>query len=456
MANIIPRGNGYFIMVSGGYDINGKQIRHTTTFKPDPNMTDRQAQKALNVFVVEFEARVKQGRSVDANMTFEDFSKRFMEQYAETQLAPKTISRYKELFKRINPAIGHLKLEKIQVQHLADLYAQLGEVKNQQGISFIATEDFYEAVNRQKLTRIAFAKKSRVAQNTLLQAMRGNPVAKETAAKMSTAAGITVKRAFASSRPEKVLTNKTIRHYHMLVSAVLNKAVEWEIIRDNKATHIKPPKVQKREIAFLEEEDVKTLIRALADAPIQEAAMIKLLLLTGMRRGELCGLEWQDIDFNKKILSIRRSSQYLPDKGVYTKDPKTNSSKRSMPLSTTTVEMLKKYKSWQDDQKLEFGDGWNVANRIFTTAAGLPIHPDTVTGWFRDFVERTGLPKVSVHGLRHTFITLLIAKGIDIVTVSNLAGHNMPSTTMNMYAHAVNERKACAVEAIGMAFDEMV
>lgn len=122
MANIIPRGNGYFIMVSGGYDSSGKQIRHTCSWKPDPGMTERQKQKALNTFVVDFENQVKQGRSTDGTITFEEFSQRYMEQYANTQLAPKTIARYRELFRRINPAIGHLKMEKIQVQHLADLY----------------------------------------------------------------------------------------------------------------------------------------------------------------------------------------------------------------------------------------------------------------------------------------------------------------------------------------------
>ena len=83
-------------------------------------------------------------------------------------------------------------------------------------------------------------------------------------------------------------------------------------------------------------------------------------------------------------------------------------------------------------------------------------HPDTVSCWFHDFIKRTGLPEVTVHGLCHTFITLMISKGIDIVTVSNLVGHSMPSTTINMYAHAVSERKASAVEAIGQMYDGMM
>ena len=419
-------------------------------------MTERQKQKALNTFVVDFENQVKQGRSTDATITFEQFSQRYMEQYANTQLAPKTIARYKDLFKRINPAIGHLKMEKIQVQHLADLYAQLGEAQNHQGISFLATKEFFDAVDKKHLTRDAIAKKSGISHNTVYQAFKHKPVARESAEKIALAAGISFNRAFTSSRAGRVLSNKTIRHHHMLISAVLNKAVEWEVIKENKARLIKPPKVEKKDVVFLEQADVEVLIRELKSAPVQEAMMVKLFLLTGMRRGELCGLEWKDIDFEKKVLSIHRASQYLKDKGIFTKDPKTTSSKRSMPLSGTTIELLKNYKAWQEKQKEFFGIEWNETDRLFTAVNGTPIHPDTISCWFHDFIKRTGLPEVTVHGLRHTFITLMISKGIDIVTVSNLVGHSMPSTTINMYAHAVSERKASAVEVVGQIYDGLI
>jgi len=456
VANIIPRGNGYFIMVSGGYDISGKQIRHTTSWKPDPGMTERQKQKALNTFAVEFESSIKQGRNTDAGITFADFSKRFLEQYAETQLAPKTVARYKQLFRRINPAIGHLKMEKIQVQHLAELYSQLSGSKDYHGVVYLPTKEFFDTVLKNNMTKAGIAKESNTAINTVYQVFNNLGVSKTSAGKIAKTVGLSSNRAFTRAKEQGVLSNRTIRHHHMLISTVLNKAVEWEVIKENKARLIKPPKVIAKEIAFLDETQVEVLVRELYKAPVQEAMMIKLFLLTGMRRGEMCGLEWKDFDFDKRILSIQRASQYLAEKGIYTKEPKTASSKRSMPISNTTAELLRNYRIWQDDNKLAFGDGWNISDRLFTTADGLPIHPDTVTGWFHKFVQRIGLPEVTVHGLRHTFITLLISKGVDIVTVSNLAGHSMPSTTINMYAHAVSERKASAVEAVGDLFSGMI
>ncbi len=120
-----------------------------------------------------------------------------------------------------------------------------------------------------------------------------------------------------------------------------------------------------------------------------------------------------------------------------------------LPLSGPALKVLEQHRAWQEIQAERFGEGWNEAGRLFTTVDGRPVHPDTVTGWFSKFVARTGLPCVTVHGLRHTFVTLLIAKGVDIVTVSSLAGHAQASTTINMYAHAVQERRASAIEAVG-------
>ena len=456
MANIIKRKDGYYIMVSGGYDLNGKQIRHTTTWKPEPDMTERQTQKALNTFVVEFENRIKQGRSLDAGITFEEFSTRFLEQYAETQLAPKTVARYRQLFRRINPAIGHLKLEKIQVQHLADLYAQLGGSKDYHGVMYIPTKEFFDMAAKKNLTKAEIARKSKTAINTVYQVFKTQSVCKASAEKISKVVGLSFSKAFTRAKEQPVLSNRTILHHHMLISTVLNKAVEWEVLKENKARLIKPPKVKPQEIAFLDETQVQSLVRELHKAPVQEAMMIKLFLLTGIRRGEMCGLEWKDIDFDKTTLSICRASQYLAEKGVFTKEPKTATSKRSMPMSGTTLEILKNYKAWQDDKKLGVGDDWNPLDRLFTTADGKPVFPDTVTSWFCKFQKRMGLPGVTVHGLRHTYISLLISKGVDIVTVSNLAGHAQPSTTINMYAHAVSERKASAVEAVGDLFSGVV
>ena len=223
MANIIKRNSSYFIMVSGGYDINGKQIRHTTTFKPEQNMTEKQKQKALDKFVYEFEEKVKYKQKADSNITFEAFTKQFMENYANTQLAPTTIQRYKSLFKRINIAIGHIKLEKLQVGHLADLYSQLGESVNLQGVSFVATNDFLEYL-KNNYTRVALAEKTGLGINTVYGLYKQKPIRKECCDKIVKALKVSFKKSFINSRVESYLSNKTIKHHYASISAVLNKA----------------------------------------------------------------------------------------------------------------------------------------------------------------------------------------------------------------------------------------
>ena len=445
MANIIKRKDAYFIMVSGGYDINGKQIRHTTNFKPDVGMTEKQEQKALQKVVFEFEEKVKYKQKSNSNITFEAFTKQYLENYAELQLAPKTVEWYKSLFRRINIAIGHIKFEKLQIGHLADLYSQLGESKNQQGVSFIATDEFLEWLNK-NYTRIALSEKTGLAISTVYNLYKQKPISKDCCEKIAKVLKMNFGKNFANPKLDSFLSNKTIKHHHSLISAVINKAVEWQIIKENVAKYIKPPKVQKTEITFLNEEQLQILLNELKNAPHQQCVMIKLFLLTGLRRGELCGLEWRDID--DITISIRRSSQYIPGNGIFTKEPKTKSSLRVLPMSTSMKKLLVQHKKWQTSVKEEMSEDWVETDRLFTTSYGMPIHPDTVTGWFDKFVKKLDIPKVSIHGLRHTFITLLISKGIDIVTVADLAGHSMASTTVNMYAHSLQTKKAEAISEI--------
>ncbi len=173
---------------------------------------------------------------------------------------------------------------------------------------------------------------------------------------------------------------------------------------------LEPPKVQKKEASFLDESQVQKLLDLLDKEPITYRTMITLLLHTGMRRGELCGLEWNDIDLDAGLLDIQRSSLYLPEKGVFMDDTKNNSSKRVLKLTPDAVQLLRRYRSWQGRERLRLGDQWvdtwEDHPRLFTTWNGKPLHPSTVTGWFHDFVERSGLPPVSIHSLRHPYVRL--------------------------------------------------
>ena len=116
--------------------------------------------------------------------------------------------------------------------------------------------------------------------------------------------------------------------------------------------------------------------------------------------------------------------------------------------------MLAEYKNWQDNQREMCGGYWkDKDNRVFTTEDGNPVFPDSISQWLSKFVKKVGLPKITVHSLRHTFASLMIADGVPLVTVSNQLGHALPSTTANIYAHAISSAQARAAQTFDKFLD---
>ena len=121
---------------------------------------------------------------------------------------------------------------------------------------------------------------------------------------------------------------------------------------------------------------------------------------------------------------------------------------RVIDLSDTAILLLKVYRNWQTQERFKLGDKWVDTDRLFCQWNGNPIHPDTITGWFRDFVNRNNLPKVTVHSLRHTNATLMIASGTDIRTVAGRLGHAQTSTTTNTYSHVIQSANRVAADRL--------
>lgn len=206
----------------------------------------------------------------------------------------------------------------------------------------------------------------------------------------------------------------------------------------------------------MDEPDARKLLELLQLEPIKWRAIMTFDLLSGLRRGELAGLCWQDVDFDHQIITVRQTSNYLPPKGVYTDTPKSSASGRVLRLSRSAFMMLLEYKEWQDAQQAALGDAWrNTDGRIFTTDDGAPIFPDSITQWFTKFVRRSGLPPVTVHSMRHTYASLMIAGGAPLVIVSHQLGHAQTSTTANIYAHVIASAEARAAQTFDR-FDDVL
>ena len=447
MADVEQRGDSYRIKVSCGYDLNGKQITKKKTWKPDSTMTQKQIEKELNKQKVLFEEKCKSGQFLDGSINFAEFAERWFLDHAEKQLKRKTIARYREMMNRINQAIGHIKLEKLQPHHLIGFYSNLEEAGIRADTKYKPHDGFNELLKSKGLTKLKLSKLAHVSVGTINACGNGSNVNHKSAEAVCKALECAVNKLFSKSEA-KPLSSKTIRHHHRLISSILNTAVQWQVMPSNPCDRVKPPKVDIKESRYLDDKETARLLELLEEAPIMYKAITHLFLYTGFRRGELCGLEWKDLDFVNSTISVRRSSLYLPSIGVFEDTTKNHSSDRIIKVSTSAMELMKDYKKTQNIERLKLGELWEDNDKLFTQWNGKPIHPDSVSNWFSGFIKKSDLPNVSIHSLRHTNATLLIASGTPLKTVSKRLGHAQLSTTSNIYAHAIQTTDEAAAETL--------
>ena len=375
--------NSYRLVVFKGYDLDGKPIRHQKTIHCK-NKSEAQTELA------KFLTQVESGLVVDGNVpTFAQFVEIWTRDYALKELAPSTYYRYKRMLEtRITPYFGHYKLDKIRPTDIMRFY------------------DLLE-------------------QDTQLVRLKNNN----------------------GKKTRKPLSQKTILEHHRLLSAMLHKAVYWQLIVSNPAERVQPPKTQKPKRPCYDEEQTRILVEnleKLTGNDMKYRVAILLDIFTGARLGELAGLEWTDIDLKNGIITINKSSQYLSSKGVFTKAPKTESSVRDVAVPYFIVSLLEEYKLWYEEQKAFCGEFWNDSNRLFVQDNGKPIHPSTISKWFVNFVQSIGLPVINFHGLRHTNASLLIGQQVDVATVSARLGHAQITTTYNFYVHPLKSHDKVA------------
>lgn len=374
--------NSYRLTVSEGFDLSGKPMIHRKTV----HGTKKDAEVELAKFVTE----VQNGLVIDGkSLKFSEFTEIWKRDYASKELAPSTYKRYCRMLEtRLLPYFGHFYINKIKPTDIMK---------------------FYDLLEK----------------DTQLVRKKGNN----------------------GSKTKKPLSGKTILEHHRLLRAMLHKAVYWQLIVANPAERVQPPKARKPKRKSYDDEQTKILLEnleLLSSEDTKYKVAIILTVFTGVRLGELMGLEWQDVDFKNGIISINRSSQYLADMGVFTKVPKTESSIREIAIPEFIISLLEEYKLWYEEQKSIYGELWTDSDRLFVQADGKPMHPSTISKWFVKYVGQIGLPVINFHGLRHTNASLLVAQNIDIAVISARLGHAQISTTLDFYVHPLlsHNRKA--------------
>jgi integrase len=246
------------------------------------------------------------------------------------------------------------------------------------------------------------------------------------------------------------LSARTVGHAHRVLHKALADAVRHELLTRNPASVVSPPKVEETEVQILTADQVQAALNALRTTSIYP--QVVLLLTTGVRRGELMGLQWADIDFDAGKISIKRAVEKTKA-GLRTKPPKTRHGIRAITLPASALEVLKQHRKVQLELRLALGLGKLPPNAfVFGGIDGAVRDPDRITQDWKRFTAARGLPRVRLHSLRHSHASALIRSRTDPITVSRRLGHAKPTTTLTLYGHMFDHSDEDAAKAIDAMF----
>jgi integrase len=245
------------------------------------------------------------------------------------------------------------------------------------------------------------------------------------------------------------LSAQTLKHAHRVLGRALARAVEGELIKRNVASSVRPPKVPKAKIASLRADETAKLLDYLGGTRMHLPAILALGL--GLRRGEVLGLQWGDINLEVRRLQIARSLGQA-GREVFFKDPKSEAGRRAMSIPPSVAEALRQHRVVQMEQRLQLRLGrLSDADLLFTDAKGRPLIPDNFSRDWKDLMIKGGF-EISFHGLRHSHASALIDGGLDVRTVASRIGHHSAALTLTVYAHKFQQRDAECDAAIEAAF----
>lgn len=394
-----------------GYSSGKQKITKSTTYTPTAQ-TPAKRKKEVEKFAIEFEERCKSGKYLDGEtMTFISFVDEWEKRYAENNLTQAVIESYRGVIDLyFKNTIGKMKLSKINALHLQDIY---------------------------------------------------------------------------SIMKDRGLSAATIRRAHAIASSIFSKAYKWNLIEDNPCKRVELPSVDnndaencfnveqaKRFLEYLEQPyEVKYRPRmrngrivaagytTTMTTPEQMILYFNLAIYGGFRRGELIALTWNDVNFDKGYISVNKSCSKVKG-GQIQKDPKSKAGIRCVPLPPNCMSMLKNWRQHEREYAFSLGSYWKGAPlsdlgccHLFIQEDGKQMYIDTPTHKFREIIlryndtcrdEKLLLPEIHLHGLRHTFATLMISLGYDVVTISKMLGHAKVSITLDVYSHAFKENEVKA------------
>jgi integrase len=238
----------------------------------------------------------------------------------------------------------------------------------------------------------------------------------------------------------------TVKHAYHVLKGSMDRAVQAEIIPRSPCVGIMLPKGQKKAPVVYDEEQIRQLIAAAKGTEMELIIDIELCL--GLRRGEMLGLQWEDIDFEKNQIHVVRNRVVVDGKSVV-KDPKTESSRRTVDVPVQLIQKLRQHKTKCLANRLRLGQAYTVSEYVIVHPDGKPIYPEYVSQMFTKLQKKAGLPKCRFHDLRHLCASIMLMQGVNVKVAQEHLGHKDISTTMNIYSHVLPSVAKEAAQKIG-------
>lgn len=243
------------------------------------------------------------------------------------------------------------------------------------------------------------------------------------------------------------LSAVSVHHIHGTIHRALVHAVRWGLVARNVADLVDPPRVQHREMLVLSPDQVRRLLEAAKDGPLE--AVIAVAVSTGLRRGELLALRWRDVDLDAGVLRVVGTLQRDYNRKLVISETKTARSRRQVELSALAASALRQHRAKQTQLRLMLGEEWDDHDLVFPNHFGKPQDGShLLLGQFVPLLARAGLPRVRLHDLRHTAATLLLGRGVHPKIVSEMLGHTTVGITLDLYSHVTPTMQRQAVQAM--------
>ena len=229
---------------------------------------------------------------------------------------------------------------------------------------------------------------------------------------------------------------KTIRHVRNVLSSAFKQGVRWKMLMQNPCEFSELPRMEKVEMMYFTPKETAKFLDAAKDDKFFPAFL--LAIETGMRPEEYLGLQWKDVDFENKVLSVRRALVVKKGGGFIFTEPKTKKSRRSIPISNTLIKALKAHRRIQLEERMKLGANYQTFDLVFASEIGTPLlHGNLLRRHFKPIRDKANLPKIRLYDLRHTTATLLLSAGENPKVVSERLGHASIVLTLDTYSHVL-------------------